>query len=119
MLELNLVITNAEGALVRLLGTIERRGFRIDGVHSEPHPEGTRLRVALGTTARPADVLVRQLQRLVDVREVCLDIVRPSFALPKGSEVIDELSSIAARARRGLSFLGIPERVSVAAGGAV
>lgn len=119
MLELNLVITNAEGALVRLLGTIERRGFRIDAVHSEPHAEGQRLRVALGTTARPADVLVRQLQRLVDVREVHLDIVRPTFALPKRAEVVDELSNVAARARRGLSFLGIPERVSVATGGAV
>ena len=78
-----------------------------------------RVRVALGTTSRPADVLVRQLQRLVDVREVHLDIVRPSFALPKRAEVVDELSNVAARARRGLSFLGIPERVSVAAGGAV
>lgn len=118
MLELNLVITNAEGALVRLLGTIERRGFRIDAVHSEPHPQGTRLRVALGTTARPADVLVRQLQRLVDVREVGLDIVRPSFSLPQPASVVDELSTLATRARRGLSFLGIPERVSMAAEGA-
>ena len=119
MLELNLVITNAEGALVRLLGTIERRGFRIDAVHSEPHPEGQRLRVALGTTARPADVLVRQLQRLIDVREVGLDIVRPSFTLPKQAESANELATIAGRSRRGLSFLGIPERVSVMAGGAV
>lgn len=118
MLELNLLIANAEGALVRLLGTIERRGFRIDGVHTDVSAQGTRVRVALATTARPADVLVRQLQRLIDVREASLDIVRPAFALPKQSDVTEAPRPMPG-SRRGMSFLGIPERVSVAAEGAV
>ena len=116
MLELNLIIANAEGALVRLLGTIERRGFRIEGMRLAADPAGQRISVALGNTSRPAEVLVRQLQRLVEVREVSLDIVRPAFALPAQPDPLPELSRRATRQRRGLSFLGIPERVSMASG---
>lgn len=118
MLELNLIIANAEGALVRLLGTIERRGFRIEGMTLAPHAQGQQVKIALGATARPAEVLVRQLQRLLEVREVSLDLVRPAFALPAQPDPAPELSRIASRSRRGLSFLGIPERVSVIGGGA-
>lgn len=118
MLELNLTIAQTEGALLRLLGTIERRGFRIEGLTVAPQGPLQRIKVALGNTARPAEVLVRQLQRLVEVREVSLDIVRPAFALPAQPDPAPELSRIANRSRRGLSFLGIPERVSVASGGA-
>jgi acetolactate synthase regulatory subunit len=118
MLELNLIIAQTEGALVRLLATIERRGFRIEGLSVVPDGGVQRIKVALGATARPAEVLVRQLQRLIEVREVSLDIVRPTFALPAQPDPAPELSRIAMRQRRGLSFLGIPERVSVAGGGA-
>lgn len=113
MLELNLVIANAEGALVRLLGTIERRGFRIAGIQSEPDPQGTRLHLQLPADSRPADVLLRQLRRLVDVREAGMDIVRPEFQLPAAAVADSRPSAeIASRQRRGMSFLGIPERVS-------
>jgi acetolactate synthase regulatory subunit len=117
MLELNLTIANAEGALVRLLGTIERRGFRVEHLSVASDAQGQRVRVGLGATARPAEVLVRQLQRLVEVQEISLDIVRPAFSLPAQPDPQPELSRIALRSRRGLSFLGIPERVSVAGGG--
>ncbi|MCK7592767.1 ACT domain-containing protein [Pseudomarimonas salicorniae] len=117
MLELNLTIAQTEGALLRLLGTIERRGFRIESLSVTPQGTSQRIKVALGNTARPAEVLVRQLQRLMEVREVSLDIVRPAFALPAQPDPAPELSRIALRQRRGMSFLGIPERVSVAQGG--
>ena len=57
--------------------------------------------------------------KVVGRHGVGLDIVRPSFTLPKQAESANELATIAGRSRRGLSFLGIPERVSVMAGGAV
>ncbi len=116
MLELNLVIANTEGALVRLLGSIERRGFRLLGIHSEPHPQGLQLRLQLPADSRPAEILVRQLKRLVDVREAAMDIARPVFALP--TDHSDPLSpdAVALKQRRGMSFLGIPERVSAQVG---
>lgn len=118
MLELNLTIAHAEGALVRLLGTIERRGFRIEAMQVTHGRTEQRVRVTLGATARPAEVLVRQLQRLVEVIEISLDIVRPAFTLPALPEHVPEPARSARISRRGLSFLGIPERVSMASGDA-
>ncbi len=117
MLELHLLIDQAEGALVRLLGTIERRGFRIEAMRTEPDARGTRVHLRLPSDSRPVDILLRQLQRLVDVREAGFDIVRADFALPTARAAAS--ASLPQPQRSGMSFLGIPERVSVAQAGAV
>lgn len=122
MLELNLIIDAAEGALVRLLGTIERRGFAITQMSSRPHARGVEVRVQIGNSSRPADVLLRQVRRLIDVREATLDVARPTFTFtidsanePNARELIGDFmprSAQADDARRRMSFLGIPDRIS-------
>lgn len=122
MLELNLIIDATEGALVRLLGTIERRGFAINQMSSRPHARGMEVRVQIGNSSRPAEVLLRQVRRLIEVREATLDVARPTFTFridtsdeSSARELIGDFmprSAEADDARRRLSFLGIPDRIS-------
>lgn len=122
MLQLSLIIDASEGALVRLLGTIERRGFRLGQLSSRPHAGGIEVQVQIDSNGRPADVLLRQVRRLVEVREATLDVARPSFQYqfesanePNARELIGEFTpkpEFGGDARRRLSFLGIPDRLS-------
>jgi acetolactate synthase regulatory subunit len=63
-----------EGAMIRMLGLVERRGFRVRGL--EMRQEGASGCVTLDLEARdPArrlDVLDLQLRRLAEVRKVFL-----------------------------------------------
>ena len=76
MPELHLLLADREGALVRLLGLVERRGFRLGAVKSSATPRGMRLSLTLASDDRAADVLLRQVARLQDVLDAALD-VRP------------------------------------------
>ena len=111
MLELTLLLSHAEGALVRTLGLIERRGFRLGAMATRATPHGLQLTVAIAGDARPADVLLRQIRRLHDVLEAALDVARPAFTLPV-SAIAPPLPTPPKVSRRGMSFLGIPERIS-------
>jgi len=111
MLELTLLLAPAEGALVRVLGLIERRGFRLGAMQARATPRGLHLTLALPAGGRPADVLLRQIRRLHDVLEAALDAPRPAFALPPRA-VAAAATALPAPSRRGISFLGIPERIS-------
>jgi acetolactate synthase II small subunit len=111
MLELTLLLANAEGALVRVLGLIERRGFRLGSMQTRATPHGLQLTMTLPGDGRPADVLLRQLRRLHDVLEAALDVARPAFALPP-QFVAAPVPAMPNPSRRGMSFLGIPERIS-------
>ena len=110
MLEFNLLLAHAEGALVRVLGTIERRGFRLGAMSTRPTPHGMSVALALSSDGRAADVLLRQIQRLHDVLEASFDIARPVFTLP--ASAIPPPAPMPKPNRRGISFLGIPERIS-------
>ena len=110
MLELKLLLANAEGALLRVLGTIERRGFALGAMSTRATPHGLQLTLALPADGRPADVLLRQIRRLHDVLEAALDVARPAFALP--ASAIPPPAPMPKASRRGMSFLGIPERIS-------
>ena len=110
MLEFTLLLSQAEGALLRVLGTIERRGFRVGPMSTRPTPHGTQLRIALSSDGRAADVLLRQIRRLHDVLEASFDTARPVFTLPLSA--IAPPASMPKPSRRGISFLGIPERIS-------
>jgi acetolactate synthase-1/3 small subunit/acetolactate synthase II small subunit len=67
-------LTHAEGAIVRTLGLIERRGFVVHAVETTPEPHGGALvlRVEVASRGRPFDVLLRQITRLFDVRHAFL-----------------------------------------------
>ena len=110
MLELSLLLTNAEGALVRTLGLIERRGFRLGAMTVRPSVYGLQITLNVSADGRPPDVLLRQIRRLGDVREVSMDVARPAFTLP--ASAIAPPAPTPKPNRRGISFLGIPERIS-------
>ncbi len=64
---LHIQLRTCEGAVIRALGLIERRGFRLETVHAgEAQGDGQTLRVTVSGT-RPVDLLKRQLERLYDV----------------------------------------------------
>lgn len=70
---LHIEIFETEGALVRLLGLIERRGFTISSMAMSAPSNGS-ARVTVDVAARGGvrqiDVLTRQIERLFDVHAV-------------------------------------------------
>jgi len=111
MFELSLSLSNAEGALVRVLGLIERRGFPLAGMECRPETGGLRLTVRVPDNGRPVDVLLRQIKRLPDIREASYAVARPAFAIP-ARLAQPAPARIPRPTRGGLSWLGIPDRVS-------
>jgi acetolactate synthase regulatory subunit len=74
--------TPAEGAVIRMLGVIERRGYALRGLAMEENVESALLTVDLEPRdpARRVDVVARQLDRLIDVQSVT--IVTPTQGSP-------------------------------------
>ena len=69
--QLDLILRRAEGALVRVLGTAERRGFSPVAVHGETSSESDQWRLRLTVEgARPDVALQQQLAKLHD----CLSV---------------------------------------------
>lgn len=110
MHEFHLLLSHAEGALVRVLGTIERRGFKLGSVESRPSQRGVNLNFTLAPSGRSPDVLLRQIQRLHDVIDASFEIPRPIFQLPVSA--LPTPPPMPTPTRSGMSFLGIPERIS-------
>jgi acetolactate synthase II small subunit len=68
---LDLTLRQSEGALTRVLGTAERRGFRPLAVEGEARPDGDRWHLQMTVEGeRPAEGLHQQLAKLYD----CLDV---------------------------------------------
>jgi acetolactate synthase II small subunit len=69
---LHIELDDVEGALPRLIGLIERRGFLIDGLAMQPGPEGRSLAVTVRPrdAGRCVDVLGRQIDRLLGMRRL-------------------------------------------------
>jgi acetolactate synthase regulatory subunit len=67
-------LTRAEGAIVRTLGLIERRGYTVHAIatRSDASSESLILRLELVSADRHFDVLIRQILRLIDVRGALL-----------------------------------------------
>ena len=71
---LKIEYVNAEGALLRVLGVIERRGFMIKSAAMNEHADGALasviVEVAPRGSGRRLDVLIPFLQRLHEVRSI-------------------------------------------------
>jgi acetolactate synthase-1/3 small subunit/acetolactate synthase II small subunit len=80
MIELRLA--RAEGAIVRTIGLIERRGFTVTGIttRSDSGSDTLILRLEVATEDRSYDVLIRQILRLFDVRSALLLESQPADA---------------------------------------
>jgi acetolactate synthase regulatory subunit len=71
-----------EGALLRILGLMERRGYRVRELEmkeEQPHSSLSILLEARDSSRRP-DVLARQIGNLFDVRSV--DLFTPDKTVP-------------------------------------
>jgi acetolactate synthase-1/3 small subunit/acetolactate synthase II small subunit len=66
--------TPAEGAVIRMLGMVERRGYALRGVAMEEQANGASLvlDVEPRDPSRRVDVIARQLDRLVEVNNVSI-----------------------------------------------
>lgn len=74
---LHIQLSSAEGAVIRALGLMERRGFTIrQCTVGEPDGAGRELDVTV-TSSRSGDLLKRQLERLHDVFFVELMPAKP------------------------------------------
>lgn len=63
-------LQHSEGAVLRTLGLIQRRGFTIREIALEPGSGHQRLRLVLADSTRDPAVLRRQIERLHDVISV-------------------------------------------------
>ena len=69
--QLDLVLRHAEGALVRVLGTAERRGFRTIALQGDTRADTDRWQLRMTVEgARSQDALQQQLAKLHD----CLSV---------------------------------------------
>ncbi len=67
---LHIQLSSVEGAVIRALGLIERRGFSLNTcIVGEADGNGRNMKVNVSST-RPGDLLKRQLERLHDVHHV-------------------------------------------------
>lgn len=72
---LRMNIQKVEGAMIRLLGLIERRGFSVTAMnaHTDDAAQQVEITLQLRSTGRSVDTLTRQIAKLYDVRSVaCL-----------------------------------------------
>jgi acetolactate synthase regulatory subunit len=67
---LNIQLRDREGAVLRALGLIERRGFRLHGMIVEEASAAGREMSVRVSSERPVELLRRQLERLHDVLRV-------------------------------------------------
>ncbi len=61
-----------EGALIRVLGTVERRGYSLNSLHVEKTDNRMQVSIQI-ESERDANILCRQLDRLFDVQSVNLE----------------------------------------------
>jgi acetolactate synthase II small subunit len=78
--KLEITMAASEGALIRVLGTVERRGYSLNTLHVEK-TQDEKMQVSMNLESdRDANVLCRQLGRLYDVQNVSL------YAEPKNAD---------------------------------
>lgn len=72
--QLRIELNTAEGAVLRALGLIERRGFLLQTCNLHAELDGKRVLEILVESARPPELLKRQLERLHDVQSVTINV---------------------------------------------
>lgn len=73
---LDLVLKPAEGALTRVIGMAERRGFTPQAINGEPAAADGRWRLQLVVDGnRPAETLRLQMQKIYDCESVVVTLI--------------------------------------------
>jgi len=65
-----ITLDTAEGALIRTLGLIQRRGFNVSRMDMNTTDRTHQLKLELAPCSRCPEVLKRQIERLHDVQQV-------------------------------------------------
>ncbi|MDT8439345.1 MAG: ACT domain-containing protein [Wenzhouxiangellaceae bacterium] len=65
-----ITLDTAEGAMIRTLGLIQRRGFTVSRMDMKSTPQNVQLRLEVADCERCPEVLQRQIERLHDVQHV-------------------------------------------------
>ncbi len=68
--EMRIELSTAEGAMLRTVGLVERRGFAVRSCTLHDASDDRRLLEIAVESTRPVEVLKRQLERLHDVQSV-------------------------------------------------
>ncbi|MDZ5472306.1 ACT domain-containing protein [Bacillus sp. 31A1R] len=68
----SLVVTNDPGVLLRVSSVFARRGYNISSLHlnEQEMKEVSQMKITAACTESEAILLVRQLNKLIDVRQV-------------------------------------------------
>ena len=82
--ELQIQLRTSEGAVIRTLGLVERRGFRIETIRLEEAQGDGQSMELLVSSERSGDLLKRQLERLHDVIWVALQRPAAQWAAQGG-----------------------------------
>ena len=84
---LNLTIEKVDGAIIRTLGLIERRGFSVTSIDAREDETAHEMEMTIGLSGsdRPVDTLARQIAKLFDVRSVNLVTQREPAVAPAES----------------------------------
>lgn len=86
---LTIQLSGSEGAVIRALGLIERRGFSLDRCKVGEIKNSSRSMEVSVSSPRPGDLLKRQLERLHDVLNVEL---MPDMAIKRRTKGIRPVS---------------------------
>ena len=87
-------IAQAEGSLIRVLGVVERRGYKLQGLSVMPAgPDSYRLSFSV-ESVRDVSMLVKQLERLFDVSTV--QLVDAGRQQPRQSVELQQMQSFQA-----------------------
>ena len=80
---MKLTIQRMEGAIIRTLGLIERRGFAVTSIDATADDSAQQMELTIGVYSpqRSAEVLARQVEKLFDVRSVQVMTAEPSMRL--------------------------------------
>ena len=89
-----LFASQAEGSLIRVLGVVERRGYKLQGLSVMPvGPDSYRLSFSV-ESVRDVSMLVKQLERLFDVFTV--QLVDAGRQQPRQSVELQQMQSFQA-----------------------
>jgi acetolactate synthase-1/3 small subunit/acetolactate synthase II small subunit len=79
---LEISFTPAEGAVLRMLGLVERRGFLVRGIAMSEQSDAAKLAVDVEPrdSGRDLNVVARQLGRLIDVQSVTVSTARAGIS---------------------------------------
>lgn len=106
--EITLSLACREGILLRLLGLIERRGFRVTELSCHECADSLTVRLRVDGQRRAVEILLRQVRRLHDVCAADLVPQRTMARLPAPRRA-PPIVPVSAVSRRSLSFMGIPD----------